>query len=119
MKALVLAFVLVCGLPAVSAQSLRVPTTVFALSSMADWSSTYVGLSNGTGEQNPLLWFTESRPLPTVLVGASMDVAAVWAWNRYVGRSHPKLARIGLYVAAGFRFWLTYRNVSSLQRYGR
>ncbi len=96
--------------------SLRVPMLVFSSAAAADWITTYRNLQHpGEGrtglEQNPLLHWTRNRPWPTVIAGASMDVAGVWAWNHYVGKRHPKAAKAGLYAMTGVRLWLTARNL--------
>lgn len=89
----------------------RVATSVFAAAATADWVSTYRFMHSGVGkEDNPALNWVGKRPVATVALGASMDIVGAWAWKRYVGRRHPKLARVGFYAAAGFRIWLTVRN---------
>ena len=111
-SAVVTLFFLVCmadGLPA-SAQSLKLPTLVYAGAVTADWSSTYRTLSLGGTERNIALRFLHDDPVKTVVVGAAMDAIGAWVWNRYIGKTHPKLATIGLYAAAGFRTWCAVRN---------
>lgn len=93
-----------------SAQSLKMPTLVFAGAASADWVTTYQAQQRGTQENNPLLSWLNTRPGPLVATGAALDVAGLWAWNRYVGRAHPKIAMAGLYAAAGFRLWLATNN---------
>jgi len=106
--------VLVLGLSvSAQAQDLTAPTFTFAAAAASDWVTTYRNLSSpyGITEINPLLKFTHAKPVPTVLAGAALDVAGVVAWNGLVGKRHPKLARVGLYAAAGFRVWLASRNL--------
>ena len=101
-----------------SAQSLKPATFTFTAAAAADLATTYRNLAgpNGGVEYNPMLRFTRNTPVQTVLVGAAYDVAGIWAWNRFVGRRHPKVARAGLYAAAGFRVFLA---VSNTQRFRR
>ena len=95
-----------------AAPSLKIPTIVFAGAAAADWTTTYAALASGEfRECDPLLTFTKNRPVPTVVFGAALDVAAVWAWRRAVGRRHPKLAALGLYVAAGLQASIAARNL--------
>lgn len=103
----------------IDAHPLRLPTLVFAGAAAADWTTTYRNLSPGPTwdrgqEWNPLLSPLHNRPVPTVLAGAALDVVGVWAWDRFVGRKHPKLAAIGLYAGAGLRIWLASRNTLRL-----
>jgi hypothetical protein len=102
------------GAPA-SAQSLKVPTIVFAGAALADWSTTHYNLSHGHHEANPMLWWLNDKPGPTVVIGASIDVAGVWLVNRYLGRRHPKLTAIGLYLSAGVRLALSVDNFTHRQ----
>ncbi len=92
-------------------QSLKLPTAAFAGAAAADWVSTAQALNHPfRREANPLLHFAGNKPLPTVAAGAAMDAAGVWAWTRFVGRNHPRLAAAGLYAAAAFRGSLALRN---------
>jgi hypothetical protein len=113
---LVLAISLPLAAQAPDSHPLRLPILIFAGAAAADWATTYgVLATNRTTEGNPLLAMTASRPVPTVVVGAAMDVAGVWTWHHVVGRKHPKLAAVGLYVAASFRVYLAVRSRRMLQ----
>ena len=94
-----------------SAQSLKIPTAAFAIAAAGDWTTTAVGLAGGAREQNPLLKRFHGNPASTVTAGALIDLAGVFVWHHAVGRHHPKLARTGLYVAAGFRTYLAIHNM--------
>ena len=85
---------------------------MFAGAALTDWSTTHYNLSHGHHEANPMLGWLNDKPGPTVVVGAAIDVAGVWLVNRYLGRKHPKLTAIGLYLAAGFRVALSVDNFS-------
>jgi|SRR5579872_5795713 len=116
MKCLDLAWLLVVVLlpeVPVSAQeitnppSLKVPTIVFATAAAGDWFSTYHGVTHLEFlEGDPLINRWQNHPALMVTAGTALDVGSVILWNRYVGRHHPKLAAVGLYVAAGFRTYL-------------
>ena len=99
------------------AQELRTPTVVFLSAATADWVSTYQCNKRGCYELNPTISWAEERPALMVATGAAMDVVGVYAWNRYVGRKHPKVARAGLYVATAFRIYLAVHN-STLNKGG-
>lgn len=94
-----------------TSEHLKLPTLIFAGAAAADWASTYRNLAPYGHEANPLLQPFHDQPVPTVIAGAALDVAAVWTWNRFIGRRHPKMAALGLYAAAGFRVWMAARNV--------
>jgi hypothetical protein len=93
------------------AQSLKIPTAVFAIAAAGDWATTAVGLAGGAREQNPLLKRFRRNPTSTVAAGALIDLAGVCLWNRAVGHHHPKLAVAGLYTAAAFRTYLAIHNL--------
>lgn len=98
------------------APSLKVPTTLFAVAASADWATTHRILSTvpGAREANPMLGITHSHPTRTVLLGAALDVAGVWATHRFVAKKHPKWAKVGLYAATAFRLALVARNMRML-----
>jgi len=89
--------------------SLKVPTVVFMTAAAADWATTYRVGSAGV-ESNPLLHWTEPNQELLITVAVATDLAGLYAWNRLVGRKHPKIAAVGLYAMSGMRFWLAYRN---------
>jgi len=121
MKKLTLFVILLLWASAAQAQSLKIPTMVFAAAATSDWASTYV-VDRGPyvtrtsvttfHEDNPLINGLQSRPATMVAVGAAIDVVGVTLWNHYVGRNHPKLAAVGLYVAAAGRIAMAANNLS-------
>ncbi|HEV3215899.1 MAG TPA: hypothetical protein VGZ27_09265 [Vicinamibacterales bacterium] len=112
MKTVVIVLALLTLAPSASGQSLRVPTIVFAAAAAADWATTATFLSRGAStETDPLLKPFHNRPADTVAAGAVLDVASVYAWNRFIGRHHPKIAIAGLYAAMGFRVFLASKNI--------
>ncbi len=99
------------------AQSLALPTSVFASAATADWASTYRAVTRyHLHEDNPLINRLADRPALMITAGAALDVAGTAAWLRYVGRRHPRIVAAGLYVAAAGRFYLAARNVSRSRR---
>ena len=94
-----------------SGQSLKIPTTAFAIAAGADWTTTAVDVAGGATEQNPLLKRFRSDPTSTVAAGSLIDLAGVCLWHRTVGRHHPRLAAVGLYAAAMFRTYLAIHNM--------
>ena len=100
-----------------SKPSLKLPTVVFTAGATADWITTYRNVTRGGSEANPLLRPLREHPKALVATGAAMDVAGVLIWNHYAGRNHPKLGMIGLYVAAGARFYMAYKNNQRLNEH--
>lgn len=98
------------------AQSLKLPTVVFASAAGADWASTYVGVTRHHQiEQNPLISQLQSRPVVMIAAGAAIDTAGVLAW-KHLMRSHSRLGAAGLYAAAGARLYFAGRNISRSRR---
>jgi hypothetical protein len=92
--------------------SLRLPTAVFAGAAAADWIATYDGLSHRSfTEGDVFVRRLQWRPAAMVAAGAGIDAAALFAWNRFVGRRHPRLAAAGLYFEAAFRTYLCVKGV--------
>lgn len=112
MKHILIALTLFVAAP-VSAQSLKLPTTVFLASVAADWSSTGYALSHNPNchEINPLINWIEPHSL-TVMVatGAISDVMVLYASHRLLAPRHPRLMRIALYSLSGFRVSLALYN---------
>lgn len=94
------------------AQSLKLPTAVFASAAGADWASTYITNTRyGMIEQNPMINRLQDRPTLMVAAGAALDMAGVAAWNHWIGKHHSRVAALGLYAAAAGRLYLTQRNM--------
>jgi hypothetical protein len=112
---------MLCLLPSVPAftQSLTLPTLLFSGAAAADLATTYAGLSRDSDrlvETNPVLSVTRNRPMPTVALGAMLDLTGLWTWNHYVGRQHPKWAAAGLYAATAYRLWCARSNLRVLSQ---
>lgn len=110
-KALFLVAALFVARPA-AAQSLKIPTLVFAGAASADWVTTYRFLTATPKhlEGNPLLGFTHSKPAATLAAGIAIDAGTLYLVHRVVGPKHPKIAAFGLYAVAGFRAAIAYSN---------
>jgi hypothetical protein len=117
MKYLPLALLLVAA-PA-SAQSLKLPTTVFLASAAVDWSSTAYCLHTHPTcyETNPLInWAAPAGDGVMLSVSVATDVATAYAVHRFVGRNHPKVARVTLYALSALRVYAAAQNVRTMQR---
>jgi hypothetical protein len=115
---------MLCLLPSIPAftQTMTLPTILFSGAAAADLATTYAGLSRDRVhliETNPLLSVTGNRPVPTVALGAALDLTGLWTWNHYVGRQHPKWAAAGLYAATAYRFWCARSNLRVLSQESR
>jgi hypothetical protein len=120
-RGLLTAFVLLCMSPApasaqdeVSADQGRLRTATIAASAAAaaDWASTYHALKHyHVRETNPLLSPMDHEPGAMVAVGALIDAGALIAWNKVMGKRHPKIAVAGLWAMTAFRVYLTAHNI--------
>jgi hypothetical protein len=94
------------------APSLKFPTAIYLASASADIATTVYCQSAGCREDNPMVNWLEPRGTTVMLAaGEAADIAGLWAWNRFVGRRNPKLAKIALYVVSGVRFAIAARNI--------
>jgi hypothetical protein len=118
-------FLCVCLSPAlVSAQEaefrtdgpLRAATIAASAAAAADWASTYYALKHyHVREMNPILRPLDHQPGAMVAVGALIDAGAVVAWNKTMGKRHPKIAVAGLWAMTAFRAYLTVHNIRNTQ----
>lgn len=89
----------------------RAPLAVYAVAAAADNVTTYRVLGTGYGqENNPLVAWMDHRPATMLAVGAAADTFAVWTLQRWLGPSHPRMVRLGLYAAAGVRVAFAVKN---------
>lgn len=102
----------------VSAQSLKLPSTVFLASAAADWSSTaYCFTKPGCTERNPLLNWAKPLGAPTMIsIGAAADLGSLYLVHRFVSPKHPKWARAGLYAMSAVRVAVAVSNVRDVRR---
>ena len=120
MRALLLALVL---LPATATAQesprLKLPTTVYLVAITADKATTLnCTLRPGCWEDNPMYrWADKSGGAPLQMaVSTGVDLVSIWAWNKTVGRKHPKLAAFGLYSMAAIRATVAARNYARVRR---
>lgn len=96
---------------------LKISIGVFAGAAAADDASTWY-FSNyhrdWLSERNPLVSGLDRHPIALTAAIASIDVTGAWAWKRYVGRKHPRLAAVGFYAAAGLRTWFAIHNIRNI-----
>jgi hypothetical protein len=52
----------------------------------------------------------DHRPKTAIVTYAAMDAASVYLAHKFIGKKHPKLARVALYSVAAVRFGLAVRN---------
>lgn len=100
--------------------SLRLPLTVYTSSAAADLYTTHAALRRGAFyERNPMGAWIDHRPTALVAFSASADAAIVWGLHRWLAPKHSRVLRVGLYAAAGVRFWLAARNAAATRAYDR
>lgn len=99
---------------------LRIANIVYASGVASDYATTYRTLmtSEGTHERNPLVNWLEPTSIHAMFaLGIGLDAASVWAWNRYVAKRWPRLAKVGLYVGAAVRIGFAIDNTRRLNRW--
>jgi hypothetical protein len=120
MKAVLVVACLLISVSTVAADdppSLRRAITVYAFAAAADKATTVYGLHVCATcvESNPLYSWS-GNDATTIAVSTAVDIASIWAWQRFVGRKYPRLATIGLYGWSGVRVGLAVHNVRLAQR---
>jgi hypothetical protein len=100
---------------------LRLPTAAFLTAAGADWFATHRFLNRleGAGERNPIVGWAAREPSAMVAMGGACDILSVWAWNKYVGQRKPRLAKVGLYVAAAARMSVAIHSERKLRQHTR
>jgi hypothetical protein len=93
-----------------------VATITFAGGAVADWTTTHENMKYFR-EANPLLRWLDHKPKAMIALGAGLDVAAVYGWNRVMKR-HPKWRQFGLYTAAAVRVGIAARNIRVRRTHG-
>lgn len=100
----------------VKVPSLKLPTLAYALAATADNGTTYVNLSHGFGERNPILKRIDHRPSLVLAIGTAADVATVMGL-RHLGKRRPTLAKWALYGIAAVRLYLAADNFRSFSQW--
>lgn len=82
--------------------SLTLPTIVWAAAAATDFGVSMRLQTMGIGEErNPLYrWTNDHGTVPMATVMLASNAVAVWAVHKWVAPKHPRLVKIGLYVAA-------------------
>lgn len=99
--------------------SLRRAITVYSFAVAADKATTVYGLNTRADgvETNPLYSWSDNDAI-TIAVSTAVDIASIWAWQRYVGRKYPKLAKLGFYGWGSVRVGLAIHNLRLVHRSG-
>jgi hypothetical protein len=98
------------------AQSLDVPTVVFASGATTDWVTTYRN-RNYFREGNPMIAWLDHRPAAMIGLGVGIDAAGVYGWQRLT-RNRKRLRAFGLYAATAARVAVAIRN-DRMRRHAR
>ena len=101
------------------AQSMRFAVATYAAAVAADKATTLnCTLRPGCGESLPgYAWLDrKGGPRLQMAVSTSVDIASVWAWQKVVGKNHPKIAKAGLFGMAAIRGFVAARNYQRVHR---
>ena len=104
--------------PREARHSLTVPILTWAAATAADQVTTYQFSSRYRSvlhESNPLVRPFDRHPALLVAAGSALDVGAAWLTNHWLGRRHPRLAKIAFFGAAGYRAYLAGYNVGAMR----
>lgn len=95
---------------------LRTSIAAYALSSASDSTTTYIALSHGGVERNPLFAVAQNQPDAIVVVSSVLDAITlryIWLPLRV---HHPRLATIGMFAASSLRVHAALQNVGVIHR---
>lgn len=95
-------------------QAQNVPSVTYLSAAAVDWTTTArcFHASPFCGEGNPMYgWVRPNTAWTTIPQSMAFDVFTVYAVNRWIKPSHPKLAKVGLFVGAGVRIYAAASNV--------
>jgi hypothetical protein len=95
------------------------PALVWAAAVATDQATTYQFSShypNILHEQNPFIQGLDRHPIWLVAAGTAIDATTGWAVYRFLGRQHPRLAKVAFYSAAAYRTYLAIHNVRMMRR---
>lgn len=102
----------------VEAPSLTAPTVVYALSAVADNGSTYLLLSIGGFERNPIIKSIDDKPGLVLAIGTAADVATAIGLRK-LGKHRPTLAKWALYGIAAVKLLLAADNFRAYSQWRR
>jgi hypothetical protein len=100
--------------------SLTMPLLTYAGTAAMDYHSTYYFLQfEGMQEANPTIKWLDHRPKTMLTVGAAMETTSIYFLYRWIGRSHPRLARVALYAGSGVHFVAGLKNYADTRDHRR
>ena len=67
-------------------------------------------------ERNPLVRGLDRHPALLVAAGTAVDAVTGWATYQFIGRRHPRLAKIVFYGATAYRAYLAAYNIQMMGR---
>lgn len=106
---------LLCGSSA-NAQSLKWPTVVFVGGMTADIATSHLGTLRGTCvEMTRGLRWGQQHPWAQTLVTSGITVGGVYLW-RFVGKTYPRVAAVGLIGSGALHGWQGWRNYQECWR---
>lgn len=114
----VLCAVLLWAAPALAqdSPSLKIPTLVYAGAATFDVGTSLRCPPPYCREGNPLIgWMEPHGQTQMLLTASALDAVGVWAWHRYVGKKHRKLATVGLYAVAAVRVGVAIGNIRDVR----
>jgi hypothetical protein len=118
MRSALLTFVIVLYPLLAHAQdtNLRRAIAFYAVASAADTATTGYGLYARDGISETGVVY-RGLPEPAVVPAmVAVDVASIWAVQRFLGKKHPKIATVALYAMGSVRLFAAGRNVAVLHR---
>ena len=99
------------------AQSLKIPTIVFAGAASTDITQTRILLNDPEiHEVNWLYKHFDGHPNVQVAATVGVDIGTIWLMQTVARRGHPKVATIALYTLASLRAFAVIRNVQRTAR---
>lgn len=100
--------------------SMKVAAGAYIAAVGADWTTTRWNCrlyTDGCESFAPAKPFVETHNPARIALGAALDVALFYGWMKLVAPHHPKLAKAGLWIGAGGRFWAAGANVQAHDSY--
>jgi hypothetical protein len=100
-----------------TSHGLKIPVLAWAATAAADQITTYQFASEYRDvlrERNPLIRGLDRHPALLVAAGSALDATMGWASYRWLGRDHPRIAKLVFYGAAAYRAYLTGYNMRAM-----
>lgn len=93
----------VLGAVPVSAEPLKIPRTFDAAAAVSDVYFTILTFQVDGHEVGPAYAWLDQEPVALAAFSALVEVAQLWALHKFVGKKHPKIEHVILYVTAARR----------------